>query len=242
MDDTVNTYDHRQSECSGRSLATLLIAWVSAALVASVLLRWKYMWIALAVLTLLFLIACGYAASTHRRNTERSTSREETRIIDGRNRNIPTVSGGVDNNTDIIAPPAYQTYWINDLPPSYTVVIGTQPPTGAYPMHVEELFTPRPSNPPPYSVATQHDHTQSSSDTHQLPGQSISSIVNENDNKENDITRDQNVLSHGSAQNQYFNNLISTSCLRSDKRTSGRNVTNSSSTNQTSSCSDVMQI
>lgn len=50
----------QDADCSGRTLATLLIAWVTAAMVASILLQWEYMWIVLAILTLLFLLFCGY--------------------------------------------------------------------------------------------------------------------------------------------------------------------------------------
>lgn len=71
-------------------------------MVASVLLRWKYMWIALAILTLLFLLACGYAACTTRRNSlRRQDCHDDTRIIDQR-RNIPSVSGDIDHCPEVL--------------------------------------------------------------------------------------------------------------------------------------------
>lgn len=84
------------SECSGRSLASLLIAWVSAAMVASVLLRWKYMWIALAVLTLLFFLACGYTACTNCQRTEAQIIPEDTINIQHQRQHIQSIYGDIN--------------------------------------------------------------------------------------------------------------------------------------------------
>lgn len=136
-------------------------------MVASVLLRWKYMWIALAVLTLLFLIACGYAACSARRSQERIVCRSGERHIVRRSHSfdhIHTVSRIVDNNF-IVEPPSYQTFWVTDLPPAYSTLVSSQPPTSLQNYHltlVDELsISPRFSNPPPYSAAIQSDNLTS---------------------------------------------------------------------------------
>ncbi|XP_066586268.1 uncharacterized protein [Prorops nasuta] len=130
------------TDCSGRALATLLVAWVGTAIVASILLRWKYMWIALAVLTLLFLLACGYTAchskaiNENARAINGTITDEESEIrrrrhmrrgrarSGGREAQITTVSSRVDNCFEN-EPPGYQAFWITDLPPSYASVIGS---------------------------------------------------------------------------------------------------------------------
>lgn len=77
----------QDADCSGRTLATLLVAWVATAMVASILLRWEYMWIVLAVLTLLFLLVCGYTAYYVKKAHARLLLEEHRRAA------IRTVSG-----------------------------------------------------------------------------------------------------------------------------------------------------
>ncbi|XP_043467128.1 diacylglycerol kinase A-like isoform X2 [Leptopilina heterotoma] len=157
MDDTLNTFHDRDTDCTSRSLATLLVAWVGAAMVASVLLRWKYMWIALAILTLLFLIACGYAACNARSAHQRIACRSNRPIVRRRSiENVQTVSRIVDGNY-VVDPPAYQTFWITDLPPSYSAVIRAQPPNYHLTSVDEFAIGPRLSNPPPYTMVIQSD-------------------------------------------------------------------------------------
>lgn len=169
----------KQADCSGRALATLVIAWVGAALVASVLLKWTHMWVSLAVLTLLFLVACGYAAYDARKTQERVLARETERQEERRRRReqqLESVSGGVDNYPEVrsvqllksrllqkliqiqvIDPPEYQTFWVPDLPPSYNAVVSTQPASSVVDPEVPAVLPPRLSNPPPYAVAVQSE-------------------------------------------------------------------------------------
>lgn len=69
----------QDADCSGRTLATLLVAWVTAAMVASILLQWEYMWIVLAVLTLLFLLLCGYTGYKMKRTHARMLLEQQRR-------------------------------------------------------------------------------------------------------------------------------------------------------------------
>ncbi|XP_011303785.1 uncharacterized protein [Fopius arisanus] len=221
MDDTISPFDYRnftdenniqETECSGRSLATMLVAWVSAAMVASVLLHWKYMWIALAVLTLLFLIACGYAAFTTRRNIQRDIQSNEA-YMDQRSREINSVSGDLAPCDDRSEPPAYQNYWITDLPPPYAVVIGVEQ---APPSSLERAQSPPPrlSNPPPYSVAVQQDNATSPSVQSQSPISHVNSrdataAITINDDKD---TTEQSRCGHSHVLPgaQYFSYFLST--------------------------------
>ncbi|XP_046472015.1 uncharacterized protein [Neodiprion pinetum] len=164
MDDSIIPYDLKEADCSGRALATLVVAWVGAALVASVLLKWTHMWVALAVLTLLFLAACGYAACDARRTHERALAREEQRQLERRRRReqqLESVGGGIDNYPEIINPPEYQTYWVSDLPPSYNMAVNTTGSVGGattgpeVDTEAQSITAPRLSNPPPYAVAIQ---------------------------------------------------------------------------------------
>ncbi|XP_033215681.1 uncharacterized protein LOC117172052 isoform X2 [Belonocnema kinseyi] len=161
----VSTYTYQDADCTNRSLATLLVAWLGAAMVASVLLRWKYMWIALAILTLLFLIACGYAACSARRSHERIVYENGDRHIVRRRRHslehVQTVSRVVDNNY-IVEPPSYQTFWVQDLPPTYSAVVRTQVPASIPDYRLTSAddppIGPRLSNPPSYSIAIGSNH------------------------------------------------------------------------------------
>lgn len=64
-------------------------------------------------------------------------------------------------NLQVVDPPSYQTFWITDLPPSYSAVIRTQPPNSLPNYHLtsvdEFAIGPRLSNPPPYTMAMQSD-------------------------------------------------------------------------------------
>ncbi|XP_012283513.1 uncharacterized protein LOC105701381 isoform X2 [Orussus abietinus] len=160
MDDSINPFEYRGSDCSGRSLVTLVVAWIGAAMVASVLLGWKYVWIAMTVLTMLFLIACGYAACTAKKVQANALSRAEMERRRRQVVDIETISGEVDGHVQIIRPPEYQTYWITDLPPPYSTIMGVSPAVGfPHQQPPEEANVGsderRISNPPPYSVAVQ---------------------------------------------------------------------------------------
>lgn len=54
----------QDTDCSGRMLATVLVAWVTTAMIASILLQWEHMWIVLVILTLLFFLICVYTVYT----------------------------------------------------------------------------------------------------------------------------------------------------------------------------------
>lgn len=69
----------QEADCSGRILASLLIAWVTIAMVASILLEWNYMWIVLMVLTLLFLFICGYTAYNVKKTNARILIEQQRR-------------------------------------------------------------------------------------------------------------------------------------------------------------------
>jgi len=71
----------QDADCSGRTLATLLVAWVAMAMIASILLRWEYMWIVLAILTMLFLLVCGYTAYYVKRAHARMLIEEQRAAI-----------------------------------------------------------------------------------------------------------------------------------------------------------------
>ena len=62
-------------------------------------------------------------------------------------------------------PPSYQTFWVPDLPPSYSAVVRTQVPATIPDYHLtsadERPIGPRLSNPPPYSVAIGSDNLTS---------------------------------------------------------------------------------
>lgn len=92
----------QETDCTSRSLATLLVAWVGAAMVASILLRWKYMWIVLLVLTLLFLIVCGYAAYTTKKAQDRAIAAEQEVRRQRAEMEIQTISGDLGNFTQVV--------------------------------------------------------------------------------------------------------------------------------------------
>lgn len=69
----------QDADCSGRALASLLIAWVTITMVASILLEWDYMWIVLMILTLLFLFICGYIAYNVKKTNARILIEQQRR-------------------------------------------------------------------------------------------------------------------------------------------------------------------
>jgi len=77
----------QDADCSGRALAILLVAWVLTAMVASILLRWDYMWVVLMILTMLVLLICGYTAYNVKKAHARFLLEEQRRAA------IRTVSG-----------------------------------------------------------------------------------------------------------------------------------------------------
>lgn len=62
-------------------------------------------------------------------------------------------------------PPSYQTFWVADLPPSYSAVVRTQVPASIpdYRLASADVppIGPRLSNPPPYSIAVGSDNLTS---------------------------------------------------------------------------------
>ncbi|CAL1679795.1 unnamed protein product [Lasius platythorax] len=140
------------ADCSGRTLATLLIVWVTTAMVASILLKWEYMWIVLAILTLLFLLVCGYTAY----NVKRTHARI---LIEQQRRAIRTVSSIAAANRREIELSTYSTHLHTDLPPSYASVVTTQTTTSTSPgaLSGEDKY----EDPPPYSIVIASlDNTQ----------------------------------------------------------------------------------
>ncbi|KAM0725952.1 hypothetical protein ACS0PU_008033 [Formica fusca] len=129
------------ADCSGRTLATLLIAWVTIAMVASILLEWEYMWIVLMVLTLLFLFICGYTAYNVKKTNARMLIEQQRRAA------IRTVSSITAANRREME--LYRTHLHVDLPPSYTSVVTTQTTTSTSPRVSDE---DKYENPPPYSI------------------------------------------------------------------------------------------
>ncbi|XP_011334334.1 uncharacterized protein LOC105277585 isoform X2 [Ooceraea biroi] len=136
------------ADCSGRTLATLLVAWVATAMVASILLRWEYMWIVLAILTMLFLFVCGYTAYYVKRAHARM-------LIEEQRRAIRTISGIAErNNRREMERSAYATQLTVDLPPSYASVMSAQPTSTPPPasLQIDRSGEDKFEEPPPYST------------------------------------------------------------------------------------------
>lgn len=139
------------ADCSGRTLATLLVAWVTTAMVASILLQWEYMWIVLAILTLLFLLVCGYTAYSVKRTHARILIEQQRRAA------IRTVSGITAANRREIESSTYSTHLSADLPPSYASVVTTQTSTTPRASSDEDKY----EDPPSYSIVVASlDNTQ----------------------------------------------------------------------------------
>ncbi|KAL6423700.1 hypothetical protein ACFW04_010299 [Cataglyphis niger] len=130
------------ADCSGRALASLLIAWVIIAMVASILLEWDYMWIVLMVLTLLFLFICGYIAYNVKKTNARILIEQQRRAA------IRTISSITAANRREMES-SYQAHLHVDLPPSYTSVVTTQTTTSAFPRAFDD---DKYEDPPPYSI------------------------------------------------------------------------------------------
>ncbi|XP_072756551.1 uncharacterized protein [Anoplolepis gracilipes] len=128
------------AHCSGRTLATILIAWVTTAMVASILLQWEYMWIVLVILMLLFLLICGYTVCNVKRTHARILIEQQRRAA------IRTVSGIMAANRREMESSTYSTHH-TDLPPSYASVITTQTTT-SFRASGEDKY----KDPPPYSI------------------------------------------------------------------------------------------
>ncbi|XP_072766930.1 uncharacterized protein [Anoplolepis gracilipes] len=153
------------ADCSGRTLATLLVAWVTTAMVASILLQWEYMWIVLAILTLLFLLICGYTAYNVKRTHARILIEQQRRAA------IRTVSGIMAANRREMESSTCSTHH-TDLPPSYASVVTTQTITStSFRASSEDKY----KDPPPYSIVIaslnnrQDRNEEISSDSKMLP-------------------------------------------------------------------------
>ncbi|XP_018401062.1 PREDICTED: uncharacterized protein LOC108778388 [Cyphomyrmex costatus] len=134
------------ADCSGRMLATILVAWVTTAMIASILLQWEHMWVVLVILTLLFFLVCGYTVYTVKRTHARI-------LIEQQRAAIRTISD-ITANRRQAGSSTYAVHSSPDLPPSYASVMtvqGTSRPT-------QMSTTINPSNedkfenPPPYSI------------------------------------------------------------------------------------------
>ncbi|XP_032688927.1 uncharacterized protein LOC116852549 isoform X2 [Odontomachus brunneus] len=114
----------QDTDCSGRTLATVMVAWIAVLIVTSILLKWEYTWIVVTILTLLFLLICVWMAYHIKRAQQRTWFEEYQRRTDYENerreRNIWTISGiTVDNCGE------RESQRIVDPPPSYSSVIPT---------------------------------------------------------------------------------------------------------------------
>ncbi|XP_012057482.1 PREDICTED: uncharacterized protein LOC105620601 [Atta cephalotes] len=134
------------ADCSGRMLATILVAWVTTAMIASILLQWEHMWVVLVILTLLFFLVCGYTVYTVKRTHARI-------LIEQQRAAIRTISD-ITTNRRQAESSAYAVHSSPDLPPSYASVMTVQGTSRSTQM----LTTINPSsedkfeNPPPYSI------------------------------------------------------------------------------------------
>ncbi|XP_050463001.1 uncharacterized protein LOC126857534 isoform X2 [Cataglyphis hispanica] len=136
------------ADCSGRALASLLIAWVTIAMIASILLEWNYMWIVLMVLTLLFLFICGYIAYNVKKTNARILIEQQRRAA------IRTISSITAANRREMES-SYQAHLHVDLPPSYTSVVTTQTTTSPRTSDDDKY-----EDPPPYSIVIASLNTQ----------------------------------------------------------------------------------
>lgn len=127
-------------------LATILVAWVTTAMIASILLQWDHMWIVLVVLTVLFFLVCGYTVYTVKRTHARILI-EQQRVA------IRTISD-ITANRRQTGSSTIAVHSTPDLPPSYASVVAVQGPSMSTQTSVtigppEDKF----ENPPPYSIA-----------------------------------------------------------------------------------------
>ncbi|XP_025158976.1 uncharacterized protein LOC105185856 [Harpegnathos saltator] len=148
----------QDADCSGRTLATLLVAWVATLMVTSILLQWEYMWIVLTFLTILFLLICACMAynikKTHMRtwlNEHQRATSETERERERERRPVWTISNGLTTDDCREA----ESRRIVDLPPSYSsVVFSMQPTSGSLRPSLITGNSPadaKAEDPPPYS-------------------------------------------------------------------------------------------
>lgn len=85
------------ADCSGRTLATLLVAWVATLMVTSILLQWQYTWIVITTMTLMFLLVCACMAYNIKKTQVRTWFEDYQRTESERERrerrHIWTISG-----------------------------------------------------------------------------------------------------------------------------------------------------
>ncbi|XP_014482294.1 PREDICTED: uncharacterized protein LOC106748364 isoform X2 [Dinoponera quadriceps] len=147
------------ADCSGRTLATLLVAWVATLMVTSILLQWDYMWIVLTILTIMFLLLCACMAYNIKKAHMRTWATEHRRREAGdgerrARRPVWTISGMTDEDRR-----ERESRQVTDLPPSYSSVVlsvcSTQPTSDS----VQRVSLtigdppdgPKFEEPPPYS-------------------------------------------------------------------------------------------
>ncbi|KAL0134681.1 hypothetical protein PUN28_001459 [Cardiocondyla obscurior] len=135
----------QDADCSGRMLATILVAWVTTAMIASILLQWEHMWIVLVILTLLFFLVCGYTVYTVKRTHARI-------LLEQQRAAIRTISGIANSRRQ--EPLAFAVRSPPDLPPSYASVVTV--PGSSAPVRASETGGSSGDNkfedPPPYSI------------------------------------------------------------------------------------------
>ncbi|XP_011876427.1 PREDICTED: uncharacterized protein LOC105566766 [Vollenhovia emeryi] len=133
----------QDADCSGRMLATILVAWVTTAMIASILLQWEHMWIVLVILTLLFFLVCGYTVYTVKRTHARI-------LLEQQRAAIRTISD-ITANRRQTGPLTFAIRSTPDLPPSYASVMTVQG-TSAPPRVPAESHEDKFEDPPPYSI------------------------------------------------------------------------------------------
>ncbi|XP_012235306.1 uncharacterized protein [Linepithema humile] len=143
------------ADCSGRALATLLVAWVLTAMIASILLRWDYMWIVLMVLTMLVLLVCGYTAYNVKKAHARLLLEEQRRAA------IRTISGMTAATRREQESSVYAAHLSVDLPPSYASVVAVQTPTSAPTiLTIDRSGDDKYEDPPSYAIVVASLDTQ----------------------------------------------------------------------------------
>ncbi|XP_012535913.2 uncharacterized protein LOC105836431, partial [Monomorium pharaonis] len=143
----------QDADCSGRMLATVLVAWVSTAMIASILLQWEHMWIVLVILTLLFFLVCGYTVYTVKRTHARILFEQQRAAI----RTISDITA----NRGQTGSSVFTVRLPPDLPPSYASVVTVQGTTG--PNRTSETVVPgqdKFEDPPPYSIVIASTNAQ----------------------------------------------------------------------------------
>lgn len=103
----------QDADCSGRMLATILVAWVTTAMIASILLQWEHMWIVLVILTLLFFLVCAYTVYTVKRTHARI-------LIEQQRAAIRTISDITASRRQVLFSPIYRSPTVQRISLSYT--------------------------------------------------------------------------------------------------------------------------